>query len=162
MSTDAQELRRSYLIYFGGTLLIWFAMLLGSFVVLSGSPDRNTEIFTILGAAAILFLVGGAAWYITYGYDSSTTDGLGERDNQRAVERARTGLLVYFVGVSVVWLGVVIATAITLQGTSYFGKELFLVLALILLWYVVFTPMLFVRDLKRLHAGGSHPGLPAG
>lgn len=162
MSTDAHELRRSYLIYFGGTILIWFAMLLGSFMVLSGSPERTTEIFTILGAAAILFLVGGAAWYITYGYDTSAAEDVGERDSQRAVERARTGLLVYFAGVSVVWLGVVIATAITLHGTPYLGKELFLVLALILLWYVVFTPMLFVRDLKRLHAGGSHPGLPAG
>jgi hypothetical protein len=162
MSTDTHELRRSYLIYFGGTLLIWFALLLGSFIVLSGSLERNTEIFTILGAAAILFLVGGAAWYITYGYDSSATDDHGNRDSRRAAERARTGLLVYFAGVTVVWLGVVIATAITLHGTSYFGKEMFLVLALILLWYVVFTPMLIFRDLKSNQATESDRGLRTG
>ena len=73
MSTDAQELRRSYLIYYGGTILVWVVMLLGSFAVLSGDPERNTEIFIILGAAALLFLVGGAAWYITWGTDSSAT-----------------------------------------------------------------------------------------
>jgi hypothetical protein len=162
MSTDAYDVRRSYLIYYGGTILIWFAMLLGSFVVLSGDPERNTEIFIILGAAAILFLVGGAAWFITWGTDNSATADPGERDSQRAAERARTGLIVYFAGVSVVWLGVVIATVITLHGTPYLGKELFLVLGLILLWYIAFTPMLIVRDLKRIQAGGSTPGLPAG
>ena len=108
----------------------------------------ESEIFTILGAAAILFLVGAAAWYITYGYDSSATDDRGDRESHRAAERAHTGLLLFFAGVTVVWLGVVIATAITLHGTPYFGKEMFLVLALILLWYVVFIPMLIFRDLK--------------
>src|SRR5262249_30698561 len=145
-------LRRSYLIYFGGTILIWFAMLLGSFVVLAGSPDRDTEIFVILGAAAILFLVGGAAWYITYGYERGATGGQGARDGQRAAERERTGLLVYFAGVTVIWLGVVIASVIALHGTPYFGKEMILLLVLILLWYVAFTPMLIFRDLKGARA----------
>lgn len=162
MPTDTHELRRSYLIYFGGTILVWFALLLGSFIVLSGSPERNTEILTILGAAAILFLVGGAAWYITYGYGSSATDDYGNRDSRRAAERARTGLLVYFAGVTVVWLGVVIATAITLHGTPYFGKEMFLVLTLILFWYVVFTPMLVFRDLRSIQVAESHRDLRTG
>jgi hypothetical protein len=159
MATATYALRRSYLIYFGGTILVWFAMLFGSFAVLAGSPDRTTELFIILGGAAILFLVGGAAWYVTFGYQSAT-QGRAAPDRQRAAERERTGLLVYFVGVTVVWLGLVVVTAITLHGTPYFGKELFLLLGLILLWYIIFTPMLIVRDLKRLQAREARPGLP--
>ena len=151
MSTERLAFWRSFVIYLVGTILIWSALLIGSFLVLAGTAQRNTEILFILGAGAVLFLIGGAEWYLTF-RQPSTKGSNAPTSDRDAGARERTGLIVYFVGVTVVWLVMSIAIAISLSGTPLFGTEMALVLILILLWYVALMPLLIFRDLKSTQA----------
>ncbi len=139
---DARSVQGPYIFYFIGTVLVWLAIFLVTFIILGGTPYLTGEIITVIVGGAISSVVGGAAWFVWVAEEPSPEgSGLLTDMQMSAHERSHRATLIYFAGSALMGTSVLVATAIELRGSPYLLPQVLLVFLGGVVWFAVLVPV---------------------
>jgi hypothetical protein len=157
---------RLYLKFFLGTIAVWLVMLLGTAIVLAGTPGAPTELVLIICGGAIVSLLWGAAWFLALTHEQSSpahADGTVTAEVRGGDATAAPGTtearpqapILFLVGTALIWVALIVATAITIRDTPHFVAEMVLILGAGAVWSILFVPsILAMTSASRIPASG--------